>query len=161
MKKILALSITSILLLSACGGEPQDGQYAELAQCLTEKDVKMYGAFWCPHCESQKKLFGDDFRYITYVECDPRGENGDREACLKAGVERYPTWIFPGQEPIIGEQEPAALAKKANCEAPSGETSATESPTEEVSSDESSSTTESSSSEESSSEEPAEKSSEE
>lgn len=120
MKKLLTLSIASVLLLSACGGEPQDGQYAELAQCLTKKDVKMYGAFWCPHCESQKKMFGDDFRYVTYVECDPRGENGDREACLAAGVERYPTWVFPGQEPVIGEQEPAALAKKANCEVPDG-----------------------------------------
>lgn len=120
--------MASLVLLAACGGEPQDGQYAELAQCLTDKGVKMYGAFWCPHCAEQKKSFGDDFRYITYVECDPRGENADRDACLKAGVERYPTWVFPGQEPVIGEQTPEDLARKANCEVP-GET-ATTTPTE-------------------------------
>lgn len=121
MKKVLALSFTMIVLLAGCG-EPQDGQYATIAQCLTDKGVKMYGAFWCPHCEDQKKKFGADFRYITYVECDPRGENADREACVEAGVERYPTWIFPGQEPLIGANEPEVLAQKANCEVPEATT---------------------------------------
>lgn len=145
MKKTLILSIASLVLLAACGGEPQDGQYAEIAQCLTDKNVKMYGAFWCPHCESQKKIFGDDFRYITYVECDPRGENADREACQEAGVERYPTWVFPGQEPVIGEQDPLELAKKANCEVAEESTAESDDATEmtnEASSDESASSSE-------------------
>lgn len=141
MKKLLTLSITAIVIFAGCAGEPQDGQYAELAQCLTNKNVKMYGAFWCPNCEDQKKLFGDDVRYITYVECDPRGENADRDACIKAGVERYPTWVFPGQDPVIGTTSPEELGEKANCEVTgTGETSAsTETTTEDASSNESSS----------------------
>ncbi len=118
MKKLLTLSLFSILLLGACKGEPVDGQYAELAQCLSDKGVKMYGAFWCPHCAEQKELFGDDFRYVTYVECDDRDPAGDSEACREAGVQNYPTWIFPGQEREVGTKEPEFLGKKANCEVP-------------------------------------------
>jgi len=119
MKKFIAASLLSIIILAGCSGETQDGKYAQLAQCLTEKGVKMYGAFWCSHCANQKKLFGDDWQYVTYVECDPRGENGDPDACRDAGVDRYPTWIFPGQDPVIGEIQPEELATKANCEIPS------------------------------------------
>lgn len=118
MKKLLTLSLFSILLLGACKGEPVDGQYAEVAQCLTDKGVKMYGAFWCPHCAEQKERFGDDFRYITYIECDDRDPAGDSEACRAAGVQNYPTWTFPGQEKEVGTQDPLALANKANCDIP-------------------------------------------
>lgn len=125
MKKILSISLFSLVILSACKGEPVDGQYAELAQCLSDKGVKMYGAFWCPHCANQKDMFGDDFRYIDYIECDERGENGDPEACREAGVQSYPTWTFPGQDPLVGEKSPEELAQKANCEVP-GESMTTE-----------------------------------
>lgn len=117
MKKIITLSllaISSLFLLSACF-EKQDGKYKDLAMCLTEKGVKMYGAFWCSHCGNQKKMFGDDVKYITYIECDARGKDADPEACKTAGVESYPTWTFPGQEPIIGEVALSKLAERANC----------------------------------------------
>ena len=29
----------------------------------------MYGAYWCPHCQAQKKVFGESFQYVPYVEC--------------------------------------------------------------------------------------------
>jgi hypothetical protein len=121
MKKLviigLILSLASIFLFAGCKTrEPVDGQYAALGQCLTEKGVKFYGTFWCKYCKTQKEIFGDDLRYVDYVECDERGENGDPEACLDAGVDSYPTWVFPGQDPIVGVQQPADLAKKANCE---------------------------------------------
>ncbi|MBU0668355.1 hypothetical protein KJ951_01210 [Patescibacteria group bacterium] len=127
MKKIFAASILIIVFLAGCNAQPKDGKYAVMAQCLTEKGVKNYGAFWCSNCANQKKMFGDDFRYITYIECDPRGENGDPEACSKAGIDRYPTWIFPGQEPMIGTTDPEVLGKKANCELTANATGAGES----------------------------------
>lgn len=116
---ILILSL-SALVLTACGGtqqQPQDGKYAEIAKCLTSKGVIFYGAFWCPHCQNQKKTFGDDMRYITYVECGEGGPNANLDACKKAGIERFPTWFFPGQGKVEGEQSPEDLAKKANCPA--------------------------------------------
>lgn len=113
---ILMLIFTaSLLILSACG-EVKDGKYAEIAKCMTEKGVKFYGAFWCSHCLEQKKLFGDDMRYVDYVECDSGGQNSKRDECVAAGVKSYPTWFFPGQELSPGTQDPVALAKKANCD---------------------------------------------
>lgn len=116
MKKLFFGLTAVVLVIAGCAGEPEDGQYAQVAQCLTDKGVKFYGAFWCPHCSDQKRMFGDDIRYITYVECDPRGENADPAACRAAGVTRYPTWGFPGQDNLLGAQQPEALAKKANCD---------------------------------------------
>ena len=29
-----------------------------LTQHLKQVGAKMYGAFWCPHCQEQKQLFG-------------------------------------------------------------------------------------------------------
>lgn len=113
-----ATGITVLALLAGCngGGPKEPGKYAETAKCLTEKGVVMYGAFWCPHCNSQKAAFGEAVQYITYQECDEKGENSDRLACLQAGVTSYPTWIFPGQGHLIGAQPIFALAKLANCE---------------------------------------------
>jgi hypothetical protein len=118
MKKIFALiilSLFSVILLSACG-EKKDGQYAQVTQCLTEKGVKMYGAFWCSHCANQKKMFGSDVKYITYIECDQRGQNAQPDACIEAGIVSYPTWTFPGQPNEVGEKSIEILARKANCQ---------------------------------------------
>ena len=118
MKKLILASLGCMLILAGCA-EPEDGKYAVISQCLTQKNVKMYGAWWCPHCSEQKKLFGDDIRYITYVECAEGGDvAANKEACDAAGVERYPSWFFPGQGLITGVQDPEALAKRANCEDP-------------------------------------------
>ena len=88
---------------------------AELAKCLTQKGVVMYGAYWCPHCQSQKKLFAESFPYINYQECDAKGVKGNPEICRQAGIEFYPTWKIPGQPLLQGEQSLAKLAAEANC----------------------------------------------
>ena len=121
MKKLvtigLIVSLSSIFLLAGCKtAEAVDGEYKELAQCLTEKGVKFYGSITCGHCKNQKEMFGDDFKYIDYVECHPNGENAEPEVCLEAKIEGYPTWEFPGQEQLLGLQQFETLAKKANCE---------------------------------------------
>jgi len=113
---IISLISASALLFTACQkGPATDGQYAALAQCLTEKGVKFYGAYWCGHCQTQKKMFGDDFRYITSFECDANGKDGNPEACIEAGIQAYPTWSFPGQGLVVGAQSIETLAQKANC----------------------------------------------
>jgi hypothetical protein len=114
-KTLITLGSLSMIFLTACGGPAAPGKYAEVAQCLTQKGVIMYGAYWCPHCQNQKKAFGSDQQFIKYQECDPKGAGGDRKACLEAGVTSYPTWGFPGQGNLVGEQSVADLAKLANC----------------------------------------------
>lgn len=91
------------------------GQYDSLAQCLTKKEVTMYGAYWCPHCLNQKKAFGTSWKYITYVECAIRGQQGQTQECTDAGITGYPTWTFPDGTKLQGEQSLESLGEKAGC----------------------------------------------
>ncbi len=70
----------------------QSSQYDEFAKYLTEQEVVMYGTEWCSHCKAQKKLFGNSFQYINYVDCDKNSEQ-----CKNAGISGYPTWKINNQ----------------------------------------------------------------
>ncbi|HSD12045.1 MAG TPA: hypothetical protein VLC10_00670 [Patescibacteria group bacterium] len=91
----------------------------DLAQCLTDKGVKMYGAYWCPHCQAQKKAFGAAFKKVNYVECaipgDPRAQT---QECKDAKIEGYPTWVFPDGTRRSGEITLVSLAEQAGCQYP-------------------------------------------
>jgi thiol-disulfide isomerase/thioredoxin len=80
----------------------------------------MYGAFWCPHCAKVKKEFGESFRYINYVECDPRGENEQSLLCLEKKIENYATFEFNNDPStrLIGEPTFEELAAASGCAAP-------------------------------------------
>src|SRR3989344_6622604 len=92
-----------------------DDAKTELASCLSEKGVVMYGAWWCPHCANQKKDFGDAFSEITYIECSSPGQRDRLPVCVDAGIKGYPTWIFPDGTGLSGEQPLSELAKQAGC----------------------------------------------
>ncbi|PIZ82571.1 hypothetical protein COX97_04050 [Candidatus Pacearchaeota archaeon CG_4_10_14_0_2_um_filter_05_32_18] len=68
------------------------GRYDDFAKCLTNNNVTMYGAWWCPHCKDQKELFGKSWQYVNYVECSTPDGNAQLPVCEKAGIEGYPTW---------------------------------------------------------------------
>jgi hypothetical protein len=88
----------------------------DLAQCLTDKGAKMYGAYWCPHCQQQKKLFGKAFSKVTYVECAiPGNPREQTPACKDANISGYPTWVFADGSRTNGEQSLADLAVKTGC----------------------------------------------
>src|SRR3989344_927818 len=86
-------------------GKAVQSQYDEFSKYMTEQGVVMYGTEWCPHCKNQKKLFGSSFQYIDYIDCDK-----NRQECLSAGVQGYPTWKIDGQN-YPGEQSLERLAK--------------------------------------------------
>lgn len=68
-----------------------------LAEHLTKTGAKFYGAYWCPHCQHQKELFGASVDRLPYVECTPLGPNATRAAiCDNLGINSYPTWIISG-----------------------------------------------------------------
>ena len=71
-------------------------KYDAFARCLKDRDVKMYGAWWCPHCVEQKEKFGASFEYAPYVECGVKGDlKGRNPVCMDADIKHYPTWQFP------------------------------------------------------------------
>lgn len=99
---IIAILLIGILFgyKNITGNVVKSSQYDEFAKYLTEQGIKMYGTEWCSHCKNQKKLFGSSFQYIDYIDCDK-----DRQKCLSAGVQGYPTWKinennYPGEQSL-------------------------------------------------------------
>ena len=88
------------------------------AQCLTAKQTKMYGAYWCPHCADQKEIFGSSFAYAAYVECGIKGSRALTQECLQAGIKRFPTWQFSSGERHEGVMQLKDLSGKAGCSLP-------------------------------------------
>ena len=117
-KIILILLILSILILAGCGSKIPQEKIDEFAQCLTEKGAVMYGAFWCPHCANVKKMFGSSFRYVDYVECDPRGENEQSELCIEKDIQAYATFEFADGSRLVGEPSFEELSQKTGCPVP-------------------------------------------
>ena len=69
-----------------------------LTQHLKQVGAKMYGAFWCPHCQEQKQLFGQEaVAQLNYIECDPEGQNAQPEVCKAKGIQGLPTWEIKGK----------------------------------------------------------------
>ncbi len=96
----------------------RSGDYDQLAQCLTDKGAKFYGAFWCPHCQREKAMFGNSARLLPYVECSTADGQGQLPVCNEKNIDGYPTWIFADGSRMSGEIAPKDLAAKAGCTLP-------------------------------------------
>ena len=90
---------------------PEDPYLRALAEHLAKADAKFYGAYWCPHCAEQKRLFGSSAGRLPYIECTPLGPNAAQaRVCEDRGIQTYPTWIINGQR-HAGVQIPDDLAQ--------------------------------------------------
>lgn len=63
--------------------------------------ARMYGAYWCPHCQAQREGFGSPNALVDagiYVEC---AQGGPTRAtpwlCTWNRIRAYPTWIINGE----------------------------------------------------------------
>jgi len=89
------------------------------AKCLTSKGLKMYGAWWCPHCAEQKESFGYAFQYVNYTECGIEGQTHSvNEQCKKEGIKNFPTWQFSDGSRHEGVLTVSDLADKSGCKLP-------------------------------------------
>ena len=123
MKKLIFILIIALFFIAGCSSvDYTKNSLDKLANCLAEKNVKEYGAFWCPNCAKQQKMFGSSYDILieknVYVECDARGKNPQSQLCLDKNVQKYPDWEFPNGERIVGVQNLEILAEKAGCEKP-------------------------------------------
>jgi len=91
----------AVLIVAAFGlayylGDRTQHKYDGFARCLTDRGVKMYGAWWCPHCVEQKEKFAKAFKYVPYVECGVQGDmHKEAQVCKDADIHHFPTWQFP------------------------------------------------------------------
>lgn len=88
-------------------------EYDAFAQCLTDQGMVMYGTDWCPHCQNQKRMFGDAFESIEFVNCDFKSG-----LCKQKNIEGYPTWYHGDTYFDKGVLTFEELGKEAGCEVP-------------------------------------------
>ncbi|GAB5353638.1 hypothetical protein AAMO2058_000051800 [Amorphochlora amoebiformis] len=66
---------------------------------LTRLGTVMYGAYWCPHCNQQKEMFGKEaMKKIKYVECAGDGMNTSNKESICKDLAGYPTWEIDGAQ---------------------------------------------------------------
>jgi len=109
---VLAVHLVFYSGVTVVASGQEDPWMKGLTAHMEETGARMYGAFWCPACMTQKELFGASAHRIPYVECSPAGRSGPvASKCLAAGVRSYPTWIIKGQR-HTGVLTPASLADR-------------------------------------------------
>jgi len=117
---LLILGVIATIIIRSNGGitPTGPGKYDTFAQCLKDKGATFYGAFWCPHCQSEKKLFGSSAKLLPYVECSTADGAGQLQVCKDKNITGYPTWEFADGSRLTGEIPLQQLADKTSCELP-------------------------------------------
>lgn len=115
---LLIIGTVGLAFLQSESTPSGPGKYDTFATCLKDKGAVFYGAFWCQHCQSQKKLFGSSQRLLPYVECSLPSGQGQTQECKDKGIESYPTWEFADGTRLNGEIPLATLAEKTLCVLP-------------------------------------------
>lgn len=93
MVAVISLTVTA----GVYANQGEQGLAAPLASHLRQQGAKMYGAYWCPHCQEQKAMFGEAVNQVPYVECDPRPQNAQPLVCQAKQIRSYPTWEIKGK----------------------------------------------------------------
>lgn len=120
-------TIITILLLIILGigifliiqkKQPQEPTALDtFAQCIKDSGTVFYGAFWCPHCNNQKAMFGKSAKLLPYQECS-LANHKQTPVCTEKNISSYPTWEFPDGTRLTGELSFAELAEKTSCPLP-------------------------------------------
>ena len=98
--------------------QSQPGQYDAFASCIAQSGVKFYGAFWCPHCQAQKEMFGKSVDKLPYVECSTPDGNSQTQVCIDKGIKEYPTWVTKTGSTTAGVLTFDQLSQLSGCAVP-------------------------------------------
>lgn len=124
-KKILIYLLVAIIVILGfwllIRRQYAPGKLDGFAQCLKDKKATFYGAFWCPHCQNQKAIFGNSERLLPYVECSNPDAQSQTQVCISRGIKNYPTWEFADGSRLTGETPLEKLAEKTSCVLPKAE----------------------------------------
>jgi hypothetical protein len=113
---VIVLIILGVGWLIATPGKA--GAYDGFAQCLKDKGVLFYGAFWCPHCAEQKAEFGRSVKLLPYIECSTPDGKGQLPVCIDKNIKSYPTWVFPDGSRVEQVLPLKDLSEKSSCVLP-------------------------------------------
>lgn len=69
-----------------------------LARHLTAIGARVYTAYWCPHCQTQKAMFGAEaVAKLNVIECAAERPNSRQELCKAKRIKALPTWEINGR----------------------------------------------------------------
>ncbi len=115
---VILLFAVFVVWLILTPGRVKVSKYDGFAQCIKDSGAVFYGAFWCPHCQNQKKLFETAEKFLPYVECSTPDGSGQLQVCKDAGINSYPTWVFKNGVTKGGELTLEELSKETACVLP-------------------------------------------
>ena len=124
----LVLIVGVLLGISVCllinkpkGPAPVNyGPFGGFAQCLTDKNVKVFGTSWCATCKDQEGLFGRSWDLINSIECSDGNSRARNAVCMTEKIEAYPTWEFSdGSRQVVDNLTFEFLSEKSGCPLPS------------------------------------------
>ena len=107
---VILLALGSSFFVSS-----RPGQYDQLAQCIKSQGVVFYGAYWCPHCQRTKAMFGSSAKLLPYVECSKSDGKTQTDICIEKKIVSYPTWIRPDGASMNGEHTMQEWASFSGC----------------------------------------------
>ena len=126
-KKVIVAIVAVIILIvfvlvfkkhSETKSEMQNDPYDVFAQCITDSGAKLYCADWAFQCIKQKKIFGENTKFLTYIECSPPDSRDRNTQCKEDDIEKYPTWEFADGTRIEDILSFERLERETNCKAP-------------------------------------------
>ena len=131
MKKNTLLIVAGIIIVVILGGFVSYQSYKgtspiaagaldAFAKCIKDSGTIFYGAYWCPHCQRTKAMFGSSAKLLPYVECSMPDGQTQTPICIAKKIVSYPTWVFPDGSQITGEHTLQELAAKTSCQLPAG-----------------------------------------
>lgn len=108
--KFIALIAVIILFVVGLGyfmnkAASAPSKYDDFAKALKTDGAEFFGAFWCPHCQAEKALFGSSKQFLPYVECS-KADKSQTQICIDNKVENYPTWKFKGGISLTSKEKP-------------------------------------------------------
>ncbi len=83
---ILGVIILSIIILTRAKAEISEN----IAKCIGQ-NAELYTQLGCNGCNTQEELFGENYQYITVIDCW-----FERNKCLE--ITHTPTWIIKGEK---------------------------------------------------------------
>ena len=93
---IFFLSGTSVIKFN------KEKEQKEIIECLLSSNVKLYIASDCNYCIEQKKIFGEYFLEVNYIDC--KSNNDWSDICKEQKINSVPTWVFPSNLKSIKEK---------------------------------------------------------
>ena len=110
----LSVAISAVVILAGGVAAATNWDLREFAECISASGARYYGTHWCPYCAKQNALFGENVRYLPYVECSPPGSREKLRRC--SHIEGYPTWIFADGSSRSGVLSLKSLATQTGCQ---------------------------------------------